>query len=138
MRNDFEQAAVHLDSGLTQIRAASRYDYVPPALLARAQVQIAAQAYDLAEADLNEASSVAGRSGLRLYEIDALLVGARLSLARRQLDRASSALEEAREKIGLVGYRGALAELVEVEELSRRIQRRDSITSNSADEAPTI
>ena len=82
--------------------------------------EVAARAYDRAEADLKEASTVADRSGLRLYQVDALLVASRLHLARRNLDRASSVLDEAREKIDLLGYRGALLELAEAEKLTKQ------------------
>jgi hypothetical protein len=80
--SEIEQAGAHLEAAVDGLREAGGVDDVPLGLLARAELHRRTGAWALAAQDLEEVYEIATRSHMRLFEIDAMLEHARLTLAR--------------------------------------------------------
>lgn len=81
---------------LAILLAAEEWLYLPAGLVARAQFYMAIGSHAAAKADLNEALSIAERSGAVLSRIDALLCFTRLQIAEGNRDYAQAYFAEAR------------------------------------------
>jgi tetratricopeptide (TPR) repeat protein len=103
---DLPQAATHLDQAVDGLRRASAQEFIPRGLLARAELRLLTGDHPRARADLDEALSIATRSGMRLHQTDAHLGYARLHLALPAPDptQARAHLAEARALIETTGY----------------------------------
>jgi tetratricopeptide (TPR) repeat protein len=101
---DLAQAAAHLKDSIDGLRRAGQQDHLPLGLLAHAALHTHTRAFALAHKDLDEAFSIATRSGFRLHEADAHLAYARLSLAEGAPASARPHLAEARKLIEASGY----------------------------------
>ncbi len=103
-----DDARASLETAVDALRTAGGIDDVPHGLLARAELHRLTGAYDLASADLGEVYDIATRSHMRLFETDALLEHARLTLARAApdaLDAAKSLAARAKAIIDDTGYK---------------------------------
>jgi tetratricopeptide (TPR) repeat protein len=112
--DDLSLAEKHLERAVDGLRAAGQQQELPRGLLARAALRRARGQLERARADLEEAMRVAARGGMRLWEADAGLEGARLALAGGDPDAAREHLDQAREIIRDTGYYrrdGEVAEL---------------------------
>jgi tetratricopeptide (TPR) repeat protein len=69
-----------------------------------------------AQADLDEAFSIAARGGMRLFQADCHLEYARLYLARGEKEQARGSLATAREMIERIGYHRRDGEVKELEQ----------------------
>jgi len=83
---DFSQATAHLERAVAGLRQAGTQDQLPRGLLARAELRRVTGSLDQAQADLEEAMSIATRGGMRLHEADCYLEYARLHLACREVE----------------------------------------------------
>jgi len=70
-----------------------------------------------AQADLEEAMSIATRGGMRLHEADCHLEYARLHLACGEKEKARQSLAQAKEMIEEMGYHRRDREVAELEEI---------------------
>jgi tetratricopeptide (TPR) repeat protein len=113
--NDFAQAAAHLDRAVDGLRQAGQQQYLPRGLLARAELRRVMGSLDRAQADLEEALSIATRSGMRLHEADCHLEYARLHLARGEKEKARQSLAQAKAMIEDMGYHRRDGEVAELE-----------------------
>jgi tetratricopeptide (TPR) repeat protein len=109
-------ARAELDHAVTGFRQAGQQDELPRGLLARAELHLATSDLPAAERDLEEALSIAARSGMRLFEADAHLGFTRLHLARRDPIAARKSLSSAKVLIERTGYRRRNPELASLEE----------------------
>jgi tetratricopeptide (TPR) repeat protein len=112
---DLPQAASHLADSVNGLRRAGYQKYLPLGFLARAALHTHTRAFALARKDLDEAFSIATRSGFRLHETDAHLGYARLSLAEGPPASARPHLAEARKLIEATGYHRRDGELAALE-----------------------
>jgi tetratricopeptide (TPR) repeat protein len=99
-------ATDYLDQAVDGIRRASQLDELPRGLLARAHLRRIKYEFQMAQADLNVAMSIASRGGMGLHQMDCHLEYARLYLAEepRDLGKAREHLGKAREMIERMGY----------------------------------
>jgi hypothetical protein len=110
----WDEAAAHLNQAVDGLRQAGQQDDLPRGLLARAALRRAMGDLARAQADLDEAFSIATRGGMRLHEADCRLEYARLHLARGDRDQARASLAAARKMVEEMGYHrrdGEVAEL---------------------------
>jgi tetratricopeptide (TPR) repeat protein len=112
----WDVAATHLNQAVDGLRQAGRQDELPLGLLARAALRRAMGDPERAQADLDEAFSIATRGGMRLYEADCRLEYARLHLARGERDQARASLAAARKMVEEMGYHRRDGEVKELEE----------------------
>jgi tetratricopeptide (TPR) repeat protein len=112
---DYTQAADHLERAVTGLREAGQLQYIPLGLLARAEMQRAMKEYERAQADLEEAHTIATRGGMRLYEADYHLGYARLYLAMGKKDKAREHWEKAKKMVDEMGYHRRDGEVEELE-----------------------
>jgi tetratricopeptide (TPR) repeat protein len=101
---DLVQAEVYLEQAVDGLRQAGMQQYLPLALLARAQLHRARGESERAERDLGEAMTIATRGGMGLHQADCHLEYARLYLAMDEKSKAQESLAAAREMIGRMGY----------------------------------
>jgi tetratricopeptide (TPR) repeat protein len=116
---DFAQAMAHLERAVDGLRQAGQQDYLPRGLLARAELCRIMGSLDRAQADLEEALSIATRGGMRLHEADCHLEYARLHLACGEKEKARQSLAQAKEMIEDMGYHRRDGEVAELEEMLR-------------------
>jgi tetratricopeptide (TPR) repeat protein len=103
-------ATSHLQQAVDGLRRASRQDYLPLGLLARAALHIHTRDFPAARYDLDETLTLATRCGFRLHEADA-----RLALAEGRPAVAREHFAKARRIIGETGYHRRDGELAELE-----------------------
>ena len=101
---NYSQAAVYLDRAVDGLRQAGTQHHIPRGLLARAELHRVTGALDKARRDLDEASSIATRGGMRLHEADCHLEYARLHLATGEKDNARDSWAKAKQMIEEMGY----------------------------------
>ncbi len=111
---DLAQARAHLNQAVDGLRQAGRLDYLPRALLARAELYWLTGEFNRATADLDEAMSIATRGNMGLYQADCHLAYARLYLAQGEKDKARKSLTTAKEMIDLMGYHRRDKDLTEI------------------------
>ncbi len=114
-RGDRASAELHLRQAVDGLRRAGGQEFIPRALLARAELHLATGDPDRARADLDESLTLCTRIGLRLLEADTWLGFTRLHLATGAVDDARTALGRASAIIEETGYNRRLAELAELE-----------------------
>jgi tetratricopeptide (TPR) repeat protein len=112
----WDEAAAHLDRAADGLRQAGQQDELPRGLLARAALRRTMGDLGRAQADLDEAFSIATRGGMRLHEADCRLEYARLYLARGEKEPARASLAAAREMVEEMGYHRRDGEVKELEE----------------------
>ena len=101
---DLIQAAEALDRATEGFRKASREDYLPRGLLARAALRRFRSDFAGAAADLAETLEIAERGPMRLFECDANLEWARLCRDQGDLAAARRHVARARELVRQTGY----------------------------------
>jgi tetratricopeptide (TPR) repeat protein len=97
-RQDFTQAAEHLNQAVDGLRQAGQQDDLPRGLLARAELYRAQGEFDKAQHDLDEAMTIAERGEMGLHQADCHLGYARLYLAMGKREDAHKCLDIARWK----------------------------------------
>lgn len=103
-RTGFTQAAEFLELALDGLRQARQIDYLPLALLARAELHRFTRDYSRAERDLAEALRIAKRGGMGLHLADYHLESARLHLAQGNKDKSREHWKTAKGMIERMGY----------------------------------
>jgi tetratricopeptide (TPR) repeat protein len=111
----WDEAAAHLNQAVDGLRQAGTQDMLPRGLLARAALRRAMGDLERAQADLDEAFTIATRGGMRLHEADCRLEYARLYLARGEQDQARASLAAARKMVEEMGYHRRDGEVAELE-----------------------
>ncbi len=101
---DFREAAGHLDQAVDGLRQAGTIDHVPRGLLARAALRRLTKDFPKAHRDLDEAMTIAGRGGMKLYEADCHLEYARLALAEGDTATARAHFAIACAEVERMGY----------------------------------
>ena len=101
---------------MTGLRQAGTQHYIPRGLLARAELRRVMKEYEKAQADLDEAYTIATRGGMRLHEADCHLGYARLYLAMGEKEQAREHWEKAKEMVDEMGYHRRDGEVEELEE----------------------
>jgi tetratricopeptide (TPR) repeat protein len=101
---DLDLAADYMNRAVDGLRQAGALDYLPQALLARAELCRSKGEFDRARADLNEAMIIATRGGMGLYQADCHLEYARLCLAEGEREKAREHWRTAEEMIERMGY----------------------------------
>ncbi len=109
-------ATDHLNRAVDGLRQAGMQEYLLRGLLARAALRRATGDPERAQADLDEAFSIATRGEMRRYEADCRLEFARLYLARGDKDQARASLAAARKMVEEMGYHRRDGEVRELEE----------------------
>jgi len=102
------------------LRDAVHRDFLPPGLLARSALRRVLEDFDSARRDLDEAMTIAERSGMRRHEADCHLGYARLELAEGHDAQAREHLDRAKAMIKEMGYHRRDPEVVELEKLIDR------------------
>ena len=117
-QQQLELAQQHLDQAVDGLRAASRQDYLPRSLLARAELYRQQGNYKEAEKDLKEVYQIADRSEMRLHLCDYHLAMAKLLRTRTDQDQNQPAithhLQTAKKIIDQTHYHRRLPELQEL------------------------
>jgi len=124
--DDLDDAATHLDRAVDGLRDAGVQEFVARGLLGRAELCRCRRKFERAKRDLDEATTIAERGGMRLHEADCHLEHARLYMAMDKKDEARTHLTTAREMIEEMGYHRPDAEVL-IE--TARLQRLDGDTS---------
>jgi tetratricopeptide (TPR) repeat protein len=101
----FTQAEGHLNLAVNCLRQAGTQHHLPRSLIARAELYCLTVDLSQAQADLEEALSIAIRGGMRLFEADCYLGFARLHLATGDEGKTCDSLARAWEIIQEIGYR---------------------------------
>jgi tetratricopeptide (TPR) repeat protein len=114
-RQDFAQAAEHLNPAVDGLRQSGNQDVVPRGLMARAELYRVQGEFKRAQHDIEEAMTIAERGEMGLHQADCHLEYARLYLAMRDEDRAREHLAIAREMIEQMGYHRRDHEVEELE-----------------------
>ena len=109
--DDYAVATEQLDHAVRGLRRASRQDYLPCGLLARAALRRTIGDHPAAARDLAEARRIVERGGMRLFLADVHLEAARLHLARAERDAARAEFEAARSLVDELGYHRRDAEV---------------------------
>ena len=119
----FTESANYLNLAVDGLRQADDQSYIPRGLLARGEFYRVTGALDKAQKDLDEAFSIATRSGMGLYLADCHLEYARLAFARPhpnlpllgEGDEARKHWEIAKKMIEEMGYHWRDKEVEEIE-----------------------
>jgi tetratricopeptide (TPR) repeat protein len=82
--NHFDKARPEFDKAVQRIHKSGRIDSMPEVLLARANFHRQQQNFEQAQLDLDESFDIIHRCGMKLYEVDALLLQANLNLDQNQ------------------------------------------------------
>ena len=112
----FEHASKHLDQAVEGLRQADHQEFVICGLLARTKLYLASDDIKNARRDLHEATIIAERSGMKLYQADCHLESARLNIAIGEKEDAGKNLVTAKEMIDKMGYHLRDKDVVEIEE----------------------
>ncbi|HJR08940.1 MAG TPA: DUF4062 domain-containing protein [Pyrinomonadaceae bacterium] len=116
---DFAKATDYLKRAVDGLRQAGTLLFLPQGLLARTELYLVTGELNRAQADLDEAMSIAQRGSMGLHEADCHLGYARLYLARGEKERARASWEKAREMIERMGYHRRDRD---VEEIGRELE----------------
>ncbi len=103
-RGNLAEAADHLDQAVEGLREAGQRQELPRGLLARAALHRLNGDFERAWRDLDEALTIAERSGMGLHQADAHLEYARLHLAEGDEAAARESLATAKTMIAEMGY----------------------------------
>jgi tetratricopeptide (TPR) repeat protein len=114
--NDFVEATEHLKRAVNGLRLAGTLHQLPRGILAHAELSRVTKKFEQAQADLDEAMSIAMRGSMGLYEADCHLEYARLYLARKENEKARASWEKAKEMIERMGYHRRDRDVREIEE----------------------
>jgi tetratricopeptide (TPR) repeat protein len=114
-RQDFTQAAEHLNQAVNGLRQAGTQYEVPRGLLARAELYRVQAEFEKAQHDIEEAMTIAERGEMGLHQADCHLEYARLYLTMRDEDRAREHLAIAKKMIEQMGYHRRDHEVEELE-----------------------
>ncbi|MEE8584145.1 MAG: hypothetical protein V3T83_04765 [Acidobacteriota bacterium] len=109
----------HLDLAVTGLRESGNQDDIPRGLIARAQLHRVQCHFLDAQQDLDEATQIASRGPMPLFQTDIHLEQSRLHHAQGNLDAARQALSQARDLIQKHGYHRRDAELEALEKTVR-------------------
>jgi tetratricopeptide (TPR) repeat protein len=112
---DSQEASTYLDHAVDGLREAGQQDDLPRGLLARAALRRHRRDYPAAQRDLDEASALSTRCGMRLHLTDCHLEFARLHLAQNRPAEARTHLEEARRLVEETGYHRRDLEVAELD-----------------------
>jgi tetratricopeptide (TPR) repeat protein/CO dehydrogenase nickel-insertion accessory protein CooC1 len=115
--SDYAQAAAYLERAVNGLRQAGAQEFIVRGLLARAELRRVTDSLERAQADLEEALSIATRGGMRLFEADCHLEYARLHLACGEKEKARQSLAQAKDMIQEMGYHRRDGEVAELEEI---------------------
>jgi tetratricopeptide (TPR) repeat protein len=111
---NFTEAENHLRRAVDGLRQAGTLNFLPRGLLARAELYRAKGEFEWAQADLDEAMSIAKLGSMGLHEADCYLEYARLYLARGEKGQARESWTQAREMIKCMGYHRRDKEVEEI------------------------
>jgi tetratricopeptide (TPR) repeat protein len=111
---EWGEARERLDEAVDGLRKAGRIDYQARGLLARAALLRETRDFPAARRDLEEATRIARRSEMRLFQCDAHLEFARLALAAGDKDKVREHLAEARRLVEETGYGRRRPEVAEL------------------------
>jgi tetratricopeptide (TPR) repeat protein len=117
--SNFAEATDYLKRAVAGLRQAGTLHHLPRGLLARAELYRVTNEFDRAQADLDEAMSIAKRGSMGLHEADCHLGYARLYLARGEKERARESWAKAKEMIERMGYHRRDRD---VEEIGRELE----------------
>jgi len=109
--NDKSKAKIYFEESINGIQKANTLQYTPPFYLYRADFYLILNQLDPALADLMSAYEIIKRCGMKLYQIDYLLIHGRYSLVTKDFDTALSHYDEAKQLINQTGYHLRDAEL---------------------------
>jgi len=101
---DFAEPAYHLEEAVACLRRCGRRDYLPPSLIARAELHRRRGVLKDAQRDLDEAMSVSRQDGMSLHLADCHLESAQLYLALNDPAKARQSLDAAGELIERTSY----------------------------------
>jgi tetratricopeptide (TPR) repeat protein len=101
---DFTQITTYVEMATEGLRQSGRLLYLPLGLMARAELHQVKGEFERAQADLDEAMSIATRGGMGLHQADCHLKYAWLCLAQREGEKAREHWMKAGEMIGRMGY----------------------------------
>jgi tetratricopeptide (TPR) repeat protein len=113
---DFTQAEKHLNQAVDGLRKSGQQDDLPRGLIARAELYRVQGTFNKAQHDLDEATTIAERGSMGLYQADCHLGYARLFLAMGEKEKTPKELGIAKEMIGKMGYHRRDGEVKELEE----------------------
>lgn len=102
--DDFSKALAHLNWAVEGLIQSGRQDCVPGGLIARAELNTLRGDFSWAQADLNEALSLAKRVGLVISQVDCHLAFARLKIFTGDHLEAEEDLNIVRQMIQKTGY----------------------------------
>jgi tetratricopeptide (TPR) repeat protein len=102
--DDHGEARKQLDQAVDGLRQAGVIEYLSRGLLARAALFRQTDDFGAAWRDLDEATRIAGRSEMRLFQCDAHLEYARLALVEGNRENAREHAAEARRLVEETGY----------------------------------
>jgi tetratricopeptide (TPR) repeat protein len=100
----FSEASRFMTEAVRELKLAGHQDLLVRGLLANAELSLALESYDQAEAILAEAHATAVRGQMRLHQADSHLQYGKLHLARGRIALARKSLNEARQRIHSMGY----------------------------------
>jgi len=109
------QASEYINEAVEILRQSSNLDYLPRALVARAELHRVRGEGREARIDLDEAMSIATRGGMGRYQADCHLEYARLYLAQGEREKAREHLGKAKGMIERMGYHLRDGEVRELE-----------------------
>jgi tetratricopeptide (TPR) repeat protein len=105
-RVDMQPAGQHLTEAITGLRQEGAQEFMPPALLARAEWHWQQGHWTKAQTDIDDAMDIARRNGMKPFECEALLGQVRLWLAQGQPGPAAQQyLQQARAIVDSTGCR---------------------------------
>ncbi len=116
--DDYAESESHLNVAVDGLRQAGQQEFIILGLLARAELRRVTGKFKLAHADLEEAISIATRSGMRLLEADCQLEYARFYLAQKEKGKASESLDQGGKMVKEMEYHRRDEE---VEELRKKL-----------------
>lgn len=119
--SNFSQAKEHLNKAIEELRQFGGQEFTICGLLARTKLYIASDDIKNAKRDLDEAFTLAERSGMKLYQADCHLEYARLNLAIGKKEEAGQNLVTAKEMVEKMGYHLRDQDVLEIEELLRKL-----------------
>ena len=113
---DFAQASIHMKQAMEGLRRTGKIDELPYGLVALAEFHLSIGELQRAQADLNEAMSIATRGSMMLQQADCHLAYARLYLAQGEKGKARASWADAKEMIERMGYHRRDKDVAEIEQ----------------------
>jgi tetratricopeptide (TPR) repeat protein len=114
--NDYAQATDCLNQAVDGLRQAGTLHNLPFGLLARAESQTLKRDFIRAQADLEEALSIAERGSMGLHQADCHLGYARLYVVEGEKEKAQESWAKAKEMIERMGYHRRDKDVVKIEQ----------------------